>query len=65
MSCPTERKIARTSRGEDIYAYTDSSGKEQYFVVPLGCSYICRNGKWEVYQEPTDWPTDLPAPRLR
>ena len=65
MSCPKEHKIARTSRGEDIYAYTDSNGIEQRFVVPPGWRYICKNGKWEVYYDPTDWPTDLPAPRLR
>ena len=28
---PTPRFITRNSLGEDFYAYTDSSGEEQYF----------------------------------
>jgi hypothetical protein len=51
MNCPPERKIARTSRGEDVYAYIDRDGIEQFFVVPPGHRYVCENQKWEVYMD--------------
>jgi hypothetical protein len=56
MTCPTERKIARTSRGDDIYAYIDRNGHEQHFIVPPGYFYTCENDEWIVYHVPSDPP---------
>jgi len=56
MSCPTERRIARTSRGDDIYAYIDRNGEEQTFIVPPGYFYRCENNEWIVYHVPSNPP---------
>lgn len=56
MTCPTERQIARTSRGEDIYAYRDRDGVEQHFIVPPGFNYRCENGEWVVFFIPSSPP---------
>ena len=48
---PPPRFITRTSLGEDIYAYTDSSGVEQRFSVPLGCHYVWQNGRYQAFED--------------
>ena len=48
---PTPRFISRNSLGEVFYAYTDSSGEEQYFSVPLGYYYIWHNGRYQAFEE--------------
>ena len=58
---PTPRFITRTSRGEVIYAYTDSSGVEQRFSVPLGCNYIWHNGRYQVFEDVPQLIQDRPV----
>ena len=59
MDCPTEKNIARTAAGADIYEYTDrATGDKAFFVVLPGYNYKCEDGEWIVYTVPG------PAPKV-